>query len=178
MPGKIPRKLWSQLKPATRTRKLSYYKKQGLSPRQVRERYNRGTLGSQAAARGHRETPEHGLKEALRKSRKSAKYDKYLERKSTVKIREGTSAIDRAIIEATNLNTLRDLAYASMYRLHDYVYYNDQTVRANVYGGITSESGPVPGMSAAEATWTAQADIEDIRSQASEQFRGNPWWYH
>lgn len=177
MPGKLPRKLWSQLKKTTQTRKLRFYAKQGLSPRQVRERYNRGTLGSQSAVRGHKETPEHGLKEALRKSRNTSRYDKYLERKSEPDTK-GLNSYDAAIEKATNLNTLRDLAYASMRRLRDYVYYNDATVRANVYGGTTSESGPVPGMSAAEATWTASADIEDIRSQASDQYRGNPWWYH
>lgn len=176
--GKIPRLLWTQLKKSTQQRKLRYYAKQGLNSRQVRERYNRGTLGPQAAARGHKATPEHGLKDALRKSRKSSKYDKYLAKKGQVPAQEGLTPLERAMDEATLLNTLRDAAYASMHRLHDYVYYNDSTVRANVYGGITSESGPVPGMDAAEATWTAQADIEDIRSMASEQFRGNPWWYH
>lgn len=178
MAGRIPRKLWSQLRKSTQTRKLRHYAKQGLTPRQVASRYNKGTLGSQAAARGHKSTPEHGLKQALRKSRVTSKYDKYIERKTEPKIPEGLNDYEKAIERATNLNTIRDLAYASMHRLHDYVYYNDQTVRANVYGGVTSESGPVPGMSVAEATWTASADVEDIRSQASEQFRGNPWFYH
>jgi transposase len=174
---KKPRKLWSQLKKATRDRKVRHYAKQGLTPRQVAARYNKGSLGSQKAVRGHKGTPEHGLQEALRKSRKSGKYDEYLERKKP-KIPEGLSEYDKALEEAVNLNTLRDAAYQSMHRLHDYVYYNDDTVRANVYGGVTAESGTVPGMDAAEATWTASADIEDIRSMASEQFRGNPWWYH
>lgn len=180
MPGKIPRKLWSQLKKSTQVRKLRFYVKQGLSPRQVAARYNKGSLGSQSAARGHKATPEHGLKDALRKSRKSSKYDKYLAKKAQPPEyeAEGASAYERAIDEATYLNDLRDAAYASMHRLHDYVHYNDETVRANVYGGVTSESGRVRGMDAAEAAWTAQADIEDIRSMASEQFRGNPWWYH
>jgi hypothetical protein len=72
-----------------------------------------------------------------------------------------------------------DKAYRNFHnRLHDYVYYNVDTVRANVYGGETYESGPVPGMSLAQAQWTAQADTEEIRSMASEQYRGNPWWYH
>jgi len=175
--GKIPRKLWSQLTQGTRNRKVAYYKKQGLNARQVRERYNRGTLGSQAAARGHKSTPEHGLKEALRKSRKSNKYDKYLERRTQPKTK-GLSSYDKAVELAVALNEMRDLAYTSMHRLHDYVYYNDQTVQANVYGGVTTESGPVPGMDIAAATWTASADIEDIRSMASEQYRGNPWFYH
>ena len=177
MAGRIPRKLWSQLASGTQKRKLAYYRKQGLTARQVRERYNRGTLGSQAAARGHKGTPEHGLKEALRKSRKSGKYDKYLERRTRPDTK-GLSDYDKAVELAVSLNEMRDLAYASMARLQGYVYYRDDTVRANVYAGVTRESGPVPGMDMAAATWTASADIEDIRSMASEQYRGNPWWYH
>jgi len=164
----MPRKPWSQLAPGTKARKLAYYKKQGMTPGQVARKYNAGTLGPQSAARGHAKTPEHGLAEALKKP---GKYQTYIKKKNTV---AGATPQQRA----SNQNAILDSAYRSMRRLSNYVYYNDDTVSANVYGGTTSESGPVPGMSVAEATWTAHADIEEIRSMASNQYRGNPWWYH
>lgn len=164
-----PRKLWSRLTAGTRARKLSYYKKQGLTPGQVARRYNAGTLGSQAAARGHAATPEHPA-QALREPQK---YPAYLRRKEQPK--KGETPHELAI----RINTALDTAYRNFRRrLSNYVYYNDSTVTANIYGGSTRESGTVPGMSLAQATWTAQADTEEIRSMASEQYRGNPWWYH
>src|ERR1700761_9354860 len=166
-----PRKLWTQLTQATRLRKLRHYRKQGLTDRQIASRYNTGKLGSQKAARGHAQTPEHGMKEALKEHRRSGKYDKYIDRRNTPR---GGDEIDQAI----SFNQILDLAYASMQRLADYVYYNEATVRANVYGGETSESGPVPGMSLSEATWTGSATVEEIRYFASPQYTGNPWWYH
>lgn len=49
-----PRIPFSQLKPATKQRKIAYYAKhQGLTAKQVAGRYNAGTLGPQSAARGH-----------------------------------------------------------------------------------------------------------------------------
>lgn len=164
----IPRKLWSQLKPATRARKLAYYAKQGLNPRQLARRYNSGTLGKQSGARGHRGTPEHP-EEALKNPEK---YRKYINRQD--KVQRGETAEDYAY----RINESRDKAYESMRRLREYVYYNDNTVRANVYGGDTAESGPVPGMDIFKAMWTASADLEEIRSMASDQYRANPWWYH
>ena len=77
------------------------------------------------------------------------------------------------------ISKLRDLAYYNMNRrLHDYLYYNDDTVHANIYGGTTSESGPVPGMDYSQAEWTSQADTEELRSRAEPQYKGNPWYYH
>ena len=169
-----PRKPWSQLAPGTRARKLRFYKKQGLSANQVASRYNAGKLGSQAAVRGHAKTPEHGLGQALKNPEK---YEGYLRRKNQRIIGGGPSVTPED--EARKRNELLDKAYRNFHgRLQHYVHYNGDTVRANVYGGETAESGPVPGMSNAEAAWTAQADTEEIRSMASEQYRGNPWWYH
>lgn len=169
MAGK-PRKAWSQLTAGTRQRKLRFYGKQGLTPRQVAARYNSGSLGSQAAARGHAVTPEHGLKQALQNPRK---YQDYLRKQEKPKPKEEPS--DTAI----RINTILDRAFANFDgRLSHYVYYNVETVRANVYGGSTRETGDVPGMSYAQALWTARADTEDIRSMASDQYRGNPWFYH
>jgi len=165
-----PRKLWSQLAPGTRARKLSHYKRHGgLSPAKVARRYNAGTLGPQTAVRGHRGTPEHGLEEALKKP---GTYPAYERRQA--KPKPGETPHEYAI----RTNTTLDAAHRSMSRLQHYVHYSGDTVRANVYGGETPESGPVPGMSLAQAAWTAQADLEEIRSMASEQYRGNPWWYH
>lgn len=63
-------------------------------------------------------------------------------------------------------------------KLSDLRQYNEDTVRANIYGGITSESGPVPGMSVEEARWTSKASLEQLRDRARYQAEGNPWWYH
>jgi hypothetical protein len=50
---------FDQLKPDTQKRKLAYYAKhQGLTPQQVRKRYDAGTLGPQTGTRGHSHTPE------------------------------------------------------------------------------------------------------------------------
>ena len=87
--------------------------------------------------------------------------------------------IDRDFDIAIKLNRARDAAFANMIaRVGDYVFFKRETVEANVYGGETSESGSVPGMSVAEAEWTAQADTEEIRSRAEPQVKGNPWFYH
>jgi hypothetical protein len=81
--------------------------------------------------------------------------------------------------EAYDLNAARDAAYYNVYsRLHNYFKYRDRTVLANVYGGETPESGTVPGMSLAEANWTANADTEELRANAAQQYTGNPWFYH
>jgi len=165
-----PRKAWSRLTAGTRQRKLRFYQKQGLNPRQVAARYNAGKLGSQAEVRGHKATPEHGLKQALKQPQK---YPKYLKRQEKPKPKETPHET------ADRFNAIYDRAFGNFDgRLSHYVHYNVETVRANVYGGSTAESGNVPGMSIAEATWTASADTEEIRSMASEQYRGNPWWYH
>lgn len=164
--------LWSLLKPGTRARKLGYYAKLGLSPKQVARRYNAGTLGPQSAVRGHTATPEHGLGQALKEPQK---YRKYLGKKNKI-IGGGPTATPED--QARRINDQLDRAFRSMDRLSHYVYYNADTVRANVYGGETAESGEVRGMDMAQAAWTASADIEEIRSMASEQYRGNPWWYH
>jgi hypothetical protein len=114
------------------------------------------------AARGHASTPEHGVREALKNP---TKYKKYLNKK--LKIVGGPTAA-----------TMHDKAYRSISRLKSYKYYDDETVRANVYGGNTSESGDVPGMSYAHADWTSTATIQEIRSMAADQYKGNPWYYH
>jgi hypothetical protein len=142
------------------------YEKRGIT----RSAYESGV--SVKAARGHAQTPEHGLGQALRNP---ARYKSYIQRKS--KPDTGTRAPSPEA-EARLINDTKDQAYKSMQRLHEYLYYKDETVQANLYGGITAESGEVPGMSHAEALWTAQADIEEIRSYASPQYKGNPWWYH
>jgi hypothetical protein len=165
-----PRKLWGTLKKATRQRKLNYYRKHfDFDARTVARRYNNGTLPASSASRGHARTPEHGLEQALRKP---TDYRKYLEKRVTPK---GRTDFDKAI----DFNETLDRAHRNFSRrLGMYIKYNPDTVLANVYGGVTSESGEVPGMSYAEAIWTASADAEEIRSRATEQFKGNPWWYH
>jgi hypothetical protein len=131
-------------------------------------RYQRGENLSRA--RGHGQTPEHP-REA---QRDLVRYRKYVEKKEK---RERLSRAPED--EAHELNSALDNAFRNIHgRLHPYVKYRRETVLANVYGGQTPESGAVPGMSLAQARWTAQADTEELRSRAEEQYRGNPWWYH
>ena len=134
----------------------------------TKERYERGHKLD--VARGHANTPEHGLKEARRNP---VKYREYLNK------RERTGGGKSPEDKAYELNQTRDAAFYTIKGyFQDYLKYNEATVLANVYGGRTSESGDVPGMSVAEAKWTSQAPAEAIRQRASSQYSGNPWWYH
>ena len=140
-----------------------------------RSQYEGGA--SLSGARGHSKTPEHGLKSARKNPQK---YGDYL-RKRTVPSGGGppSSLKVDAEDEAYALNLYRDAAYWNIYgRLHQYYKYRDRTVLANVYGGTTPESGNVPGMDMDEARWTANADTEELRANASQQYQGNPWFYH
>ena len=172
----MPRKLWSQLSPATKKRKLGYYKKhRGLSPSQVVSRYNNGTLGSQAGTRGHAHTPEHGLREA-QKSKNPDRYRDYIRKRATPEAKPVSGSAED---EAYELNGARDAAYYNMTgKLRGLPKYHEATVRANVYGGETSESGDVPGMTLGEARWSANASQEELRVYATPQYLKNPWFYH
>jgi hypothetical protein len=127
-----------------------------------------------SGARGHGATPEHGLKSARKNPKK---YGDYIRKRS---VPEVAPKVSKSVEdEAYELDAARDAAYLNIHgRLHSYFKYQRNTVLANVYGGTTSESGPVPGMSLAEARWSANADTEELRSHATPQYTGNPWWYH
>jgi hypothetical protein len=126
-----------------------------------------------SGARGHGATPEHGIKSA-----NPRKHGEYI-RKRAVPEFKGGQLRPSDEDEAYELNAARDAAFLNIdARLGVYIRYNRRTVLANVYGGQTRESGPVPGMSLAEARWTARADTEELRSHAYPQYTGNPWWYH
>jgi hypothetical protein len=156
-------RVWENLSPAYRRR----LEKAGITKR----RYELGA--NLQHARGHTHTPEHGIAQARKHP---AKYRKYLQKKEKI---IGGGPFKTPEDEARELNDRLDEAYANFYdRLHEYHKYRDGTVRANVYGGETPESGEVPGMSRGEAIWTARADTEEIRSRARDQYIGNPWWYH
>lgn len=155
---------WESLSPKYRER-LSRY---GLTKSQ----YESGARPL-AAARGHGATPEHGLKDA---QKNPAKYGEYI-RKRAVKTKPKVSG--SIVAQAYALNSARDAAFLNIVsRLHAYYKFNEDTVRSNVYGGTTAESGNVKGMSLAEAQWTSAADTEELRSNAEPQYRGNPWFYH
>jgi hypothetical protein len=157
------RRSWESLSPAYRAR-LSRY---GITKSQ----YEHGRPLS--GARGHGATPEHGLKSARKNPRK---YGDYIRKRS---VPAATPVPKSAEDEAYELNSLRDAAFLNIdSRLSDYHKYERRTVTANVYGGQTSESSDVPGMSAAEARWTASADTEQLRAYATPQYLGNPWFYH
>lgn len=158
------RRPWDSLSPAYRAR-LS---RGGIT----KSSYQSGA--SLAAARGHAQTPEHGLKDAVKNP---GKYQKYLQKRQP-KPKPSAPPAPGPEQLAREHNALLDRAFASMARLRPYFKYYEPTVKANVYGGTTRESGEVPGMSTAEAQWTIEATIEQIRAQASTQYTGNPWFYH
>lgn len=156
------RRSWESLSDSYRNR-LSRY---GITKSQ----YESGRPLS--GARGHGATPEHGIKDARKNPRK---YGDYIRKRSVPKTRVPVSVIDEAIA----LNNAKDAAFLNIVgRLENYHKFNRDTVLANVYGGRTSESGDVPGMTLDEARWTASADTEEIRSHAEPQYTGNPWFYH
>jgi len=156
---------WESLSPAYRAR-LSRY---GITKSQ----YESGTR-SLSGARGHGATPEHGLKDARKNPQK---YGDYIRKKTVKQVKPKVPS--SLIAQAHALNAARDAAFLNMVsRLQDYVKFNRETVLANVYGGVTAESGEVPGMDLAEAQWTSSADTEELRSNAEPQYRGNPWFYH
>jgi len=160
------RRAWESLSPDYRARLI----RNGISQRD----YERGR--NLSAARGHFATPEHGLKSA---QKNPAKYGDYI-RKRTVPSGGGPPAEQTPEEEAHELNNWKDKAFANIQAklgsMHK-VYY-EPTVEANVYGGVTRESGPVPGMNLAECKWTARATKEELRAHATPQYKGNPWWYH
>lgn len=125
-----------------------------------------------AGARGHGATPEHGIKDARRNPKK---YGDYIRKRAVPEVKVPANVVD----EAYELNKAKDAAFLNIDgRLANYFKYKRETVLANVYGGVTSESGNVPGMSLAEARWTSQADTEELRAHAEPQYTGNPWFYH
>lgn len=158
---------WESLSPAYRER-LS---RNGIT----KSLYERGVNVS--TARGHRKTPEHGLKSARKNP---GRYGDYIRERSVPEEFKGGQrrpADDEDI--AYELNAARDAAFLNFHaRLRDYYKYNRKTVLANVYGGETAESGEVPGMTLGEARWTSRADTEELRARATPQYHSNPWWYH
>jgi hypothetical protein len=168
------RKGWHALSPGYRAR----LEKNGVTKAQ----YDAGK--SIAKARGHSQTPEHGIREALRKP---ARFKKYIAKKAKKqKIIGGGPSGPSDLDLAFDLNEARDSAYTNIHtRLGSYHKYRDKNVRVNVYGG---ERGPqhegelqfntIDGMTFDEATWSATADTEQLRSHASSQIPFNPWFYH
>lgn len=136
----------------------------------TRRDYERGR--NLSAARGHYATPEHGLKSAKKNPKK---YGEYI-RKRAVPAEPVPPSVED---EAYELNSWKDRAFRNARnKLSDIYKYYEETVIANVYGGVTRESGEVKGMSLSEAKWSARATREQWREQASPQYRANPWWYH
>lgn len=150
------RRSWDSLSPAYRAR-LS---RGGVT----RSKYESGA--SLARARGHGATPEHP-----RDARKNPERYREYNRKRQPKRSPEDVAYD--------LNTAKDAAYLNIVaKLGDYIKFREENVRARVYGGQTRDGEDAPGMTLAEARWTARADTEELRSRASNQFKRNPWFYH
>jgi hypothetical protein len=157
---------WDSLSPTYRER-LS---RAGVTKSQ----YQSGTNLSKA--RGHAQTPEHP-REA---ERHPERYPDYVARKARKRPPGGAPPKGPAPEdEAYELNENRDYAFLNIYgKLGHYHKFNRKTVLANVYGGETAESGEVKGMTLEQAQWSANADTEELRSAASDQYRANPWFYH
>jgi hypothetical protein len=162
------RKGWQQLSPGYRNRLI----KAGITPKQYR------SGASLSKARGHAETPEHGITEAIRNPRK---YRKYITRRT----KTGPGGRPPEDV-AREINDILDAAYKNIKsRLGDYHKYKDANVRSNVYGGLRGpqflgegEQTEMPAMGIVDSIWTANADTEALRSRASNQAEGNPWFYH
>lgn len=160
-----PRKGWENLKADYRDRLI----RNGITKRD----YERGR--NLSAGRGHFATPEHGLKSARKNPEK---YKDYI-RKRSVPSGGGPPPGQDKEDEARELNEWKDRAFAHMQReLSGLPKYYEPTVEANVYGGVTRESGKVRGMGLDECKWTVQATQEELRAHAYPQYHGNPWWYH
>jgi hypothetical protein len=137
------------------------------------------------AARGHAKTPE-------RPSRAAKNPDRYPEytRKRTVQggpegtPQKPTSAPKRkrsAEYLEMQLEAARSRAFrrfVSVALKTGYAWVNTDTIEANVFGGYTSESGAVPGMTLEEARFTAKMTDDDLQVLAAPQYRANPWFYH
>jgi hypothetical protein len=159
----MARKTWGQLSPAYRTRLARAFGKDGLSRKQTRERYNRGTLGPVTGARGHSQTPER----PSRAERNPQKYQEYIARREPQQIAQPESKISKRVQALRHIRT----------KLGNFYKYNDKVVVANVNL-----------MSSSELDWTIGATTEQLRSRASIQHAGqvpwwtsgetNHWWYH
>ena len=156
-----PRKLWSALTKGTQQRKLSFYRKRGLSDSAIKSRYNSGSLGPQSAARGHAQTPE----KPERAARNPGKYQKYIEKHRKERPRE-YAKISR-----------RDRAYGNVLaKIGNYIKFNPSAVRKRIYEMMTD----------AEVEWTIIASEDMIVGRASVNYglrlfgdyRQSPWWYH
>jgi hypothetical protein len=151
------RKSWESLTPKYRAR-LS---RGGVT----RGQYESGA--SLAKARGHGATPEHP-REAARHPERYREYN----RKREPKPRSPEDV-------AYTLNSARDAAFFNIAgRLGDYIKYRVESVSTRVYGGTLADGTEMPGMNLTQARWTAQADAEELRSRASDQYKRNPWFYH
>jgi hypothetical protein len=164
--AKQPAKTWSQLTPGYRQRIARAVSSQtGLSQKQIRERYNRGTLGSLSAARGHAKTPER----PTRARRNPQRYTEYLAKRQNITGGSPTPPVFSKRLRAVDHIELL---------LGDYHKFR----LANVIQSVNR-------MTDSELDWTLNADTEDIRHRASAQVPGhdpwladagtrNPWFYH
>ena len=161
---------WVSLSPSYRERLT----RNGIN----RETYESGV--SLSAARGHASTPEHGLRSAQKNPQKYAAYIAKRQPKpppgSAPPIKRKSAAqIARELESARNKAFRRFLSVVSNV---PHLYWNVDTIEANVFGGFTSESGAVPGMTIDEARFAIKMTYDDLVFLAAPQYLGNPWWYH
>jgi hypothetical protein len=182
-----PRKPWGQLKDKTRQDKLKYFGEQGLTPAQVRGRYNAGTLGSQAGARRHvtksgMPVPEHGVKDVVKSP---GKYEGsgYRPRKAV-----SLTAPQENELRIRVTQRIRALLEGSPRG------FNAESIQENVWK-MTAEQ-LIAGIGATESDlreWAApqprrgDAPIMgpffhmmawDGKAKRTRLYTVNPWWYH
>jgi len=136
---------WDALSPAYRAR----LQRNGIT----RQAYVSGA--SVKDARGHKATPEHGLRDAAKNPQR---YQEYLHKK-----RPGGGQRPPA-----NLEDLKDRAFASMDgKIGSYFKYNRNAVIARVNN-----------MSERQLRLTIAATEDDLLALAAIRRKSNPWHYH
>jgi hypothetical protein len=155
---------------------------ESLSPK-YRERLSRNGIDKAAyesgtpvtAARGHARTPER----PERAARNPARYPEYTAKKAAAAPAKPRKR--SALQQELDLLNARTRAFRNFLRVAHgtgYAWVNIDTIEANVWGGYTSESGEVPGMTLEEARFTATMKDDDLQTLAAPQYRANPWFYH
>lgn len=144
----MARKTFGSLTPAYQKRLMRGFP--DLTRKQLRDRYNRGSLGSRTAARGHARTPER----PIRAIKNPERYRDYLGNRT----RRGGDVIPM---------TKRQRVFARMEDMFSFwIGYNRFNVLANVNA-----------MTDSELDWTLNADTEMIRTRASAQVPGDKPWF-
>ncbi len=153
---------------------------QHLSEAQQRRYMNAGITRGQyesgakvTGARGHGKTPEHGIGDARKHPEK---YRDYIQKKEPP--RRGGD-----VIEAGLAQLIEQAQRNSQAQLGNYIKYNRERTFKRIAGKITfNKDGSIKsrkgGMTKRQLRITAIATSDELRTLASEQREGNPFYYH